>query len=836
MNTRRRMVSQHDLIYETPPRIWQDGFPIGNGQFGGMVWQPEGPDRITFGITKLDVWDHRHGEMNLVPFDQFRKLLETDPDRAVKEIYDEPGYTAPYPCPKPCGRLTIGIDEGFLPLNATLRDQSQQLRLHEASIECSYEISTKAVKVTGFVSANQNILAIRVSNTWAHSKLKGVQTQTITLEREIDELLGIPEFGEEEDVLYTRYVFPDGFEYVMAACVTGLENSLKPMVLPERVSIVAELPTSQPGPVYDLFLTAVTSLESDNPLEAAKKNLRSATTMGFDELYEDHRSWWSGFWDASSVEIEDRFLEGLWYFSLYQLASTCRGDTAPGLFGLWNMSKTPQWNGDYHGDYNISMAHWYLFSSNHLELGDPFFKTFSSLLPIVKSQTLEHYQIDGAKYPTATGPITGLEITRTYYRMMIVSSAYYVIPFWWRYRYSMDLIFLAEVAFPVIEESAKFYLALTERTEDGLRIGPSWSPEQGPLPAYNVTNDLALIKLVWIAYRDACAALGKNTPHLPQIETNLAEFPDYPVEGGKFLDSSSATLDLKLAHTGLFSMVYPGEDIDADHPLASIAEETIETYHERAQRLSFVGRTSLSDVQAWTTQALGLARLRKPERVDHYLTNVGLSEYLKPNGMITIISNGMFESAEAQRQAFSIGDEPRAHHVIIASGTTREGRDRHFQFLEGPSALLCILNEMMLQSHGGVIRVFPSLPKRISDCSFSTLRAEGSFLVSARCRKGATDRVEITSLAGQRCSVRLFRYDGSATVRFESADRTNEAIHNENDLWSFDTTAGGEYTLTVAGGDERVNLEPFRDGGEVDSFIDCHGDRIFYGKAASFCR
>ena len=830
MNTRQSVVSQHDLVYKTPPRVWQDGFPIGNGHFGGMVWQPEDPDRITIGITKLDVWDHRHGEMNLVSFDRYRGLLESDPEKAVKEIYDEPDYSAPYPSPKPCGRLTIGIDEGFLPLNATLRDQRQLLKLHSATIECEYEISTKSVKVAGFVSAQKNILAIRVSNTWVHSRFKGDQSQTITLEREIDELLGIPEVGEESGNVYIRYRFPDGFEYVMAARVVGEVSRSEPLALPERVSVTADLGAPAPGRSYDVFLTVVTSLDSDNPREEAIRALHEVSSTGYDELHEAHKTWWAGFWNASAVEIEDRFLEGLWYFSLYQLASTCRGETASGLFGLWNMSKSPQWHGDYHGDYNISMAHWFLFSSNHLELGEPFFTTFSSLLPIAKAQTKEHYQIDGAKFPIATGPVTGLEITRTYYRMMIVSSAYYVIPFWWRYTYSMDKKYLEDVAFPIIEESAKFYLALTERTDSGLRIGPSWSPEQGPLPAYNVTNDLSLIKVVWSAYLEACTLLAKTTQWMPRVKTYLSEFPEYPVAEGKFLDSSSATLDLKLAHTGLFSMIYPAGEIDADHRLASTAEETIETYHERAQRLSFVGRSSLSDVQAWTTQALGLARLRKPERVDHYLVDVGLSEYLKSNGMITIISNGLFDTAEEQRRAFAIGDEPRAHHVIVASGTTREGRDRHFQFLEGPSALLCIINEMMLQSHSGVIRIFPSLPERIKNCSFVTLRAEGAFLVSGRCRNGLTERVEIKSLAGQRCSVRLFRYDQTSMVCAESGEESIDAEHNGVDTWSFDTIQGGDYTLTVAGMDDPVGLEPFRDSGEVDKFTDCYGAEIFYGK------
>jgi hypothetical protein len=139
----------------------------------------------------------------------------------------------------------------------------------------------------------------------------------------------------------------------------------------------------------------------------------------------------------------------------------------------------------------------------------------------------------------------------------------------------------------------------------------------------------------------------------------------------------------------------------------------------------------------------------------------------------------------------------------------------------------------MLQSHGGVLRIFPALPERIGTCSFSTLRAEGAFLVSARCRNGKTERVEITSLSGGRCSVQLFRYDVSSLVDFQTKDTSAEAVREGDNQWCFDTTAGTEYSLSVAGSDEPVSLQPFRENGAVDCFTDCYGDEIYYGRSRS---
>ena len=45
---------------------------------------------------------------------------------------------------------------------------------------------------------------------------------------------------------------------------------------------------------------------------------------------------------------------------------------------------------------------------------------------------------------------------------------------------------------------------------------------------------------------------------------------------------------------------------------------------------------------------------------------------------------------------------------------------------------------MLLQSWGGVIRVFPAAPVAMAQAAFKDLRAEGGYRVSARRENGAT--------------------------------------------------------------------------------------------------
>ncbi len=63
--------------------------------------------------------------------------------------------------------------------------------------------------------------------------------------------------------------------------------------------------------------------------------------------------------------------------------------------------------------------------------------------------------------------------------------------------------------------------------------------------------------------------------------------------------------------------------------------------------------------------------------------------------------------------------------------------------LEGNFAFAQGIEEMLLQSNNKVVRIFPAVPESWGEISFSHLRAEGAFLISARKEKGKIVRVDI---------------------------------------------------------------------------------------------
>ena len=96
--------------------------------------------------------------------------------------------------------------------------------------------------------------------------------------------------------------------------------------------------------------------------------------------------------------------------------------------------------------------------------------------------------------------------------------------------------------------------------------------------------------------------------------------------------------------------------------------------------------------------------------------------------------------------------------------------------LEGNFAAAAAVQEMLLQSYSGTIRLFPAVPAAWQDASFETLRAEGAFLVSAERRGGVVQRVEIVSERGGACRLENpfgdagFAAEGIETSRIEVAD------------------------------------------------------------------
>jgi alpha-L-fucosidase 2 len=136
-----------------------------------------------------------------------------------------------------------------------------------------------------------------------------------------------------------------------------------------------------------------------------------------------------------------------------------------------------------------------------------------------------------------------------------------------------------------------------------------------------------------------------------------------------------------------------------------------------------------------------------------------------------------------------IGYDPK---TILAK--LREECDKHslanlLLFYGGGGVESCggflAINEMLLQSNDGLIRLFPCWPKD-QDARFGTLRAVGAFLISAELKHGAIGGVTIVSEKGKACTLQN-PWPGK-TVRLVRNGKPAESVAGER--LTLGTTAG----------------------------------------------
>jgi hypothetical protein len=96
--------------------------------------------------------------------------------------------------------------------------------------------------------------------------------------------------------------------------------------------------------------------------------------------------------------------------------------------------------------------------------------------------------------------------------------------------------------------------------------------------------------------------------------------------------------------------------------------------------------------------------------------------------------------------------------------------------MENTGGTFACITEMLLQSNGDAIRLFPCWPKD-QNARFGTLRANGAFLVSAELNDGEVSGVAIVSEKGGDCAV-VNPWPGKK-IKVVHGDRTMETGEGE---------------------------------------------------------
>ncbi|MDD5705334.1 MAG: glycoside hydrolase N-terminal domain-containing protein [Kiritimatiellae bacterium] len=775
MHSEMTRVGQYDVVYETPARRWEDGLPIGNGRIGALAYAPTHPEWV---VNKHDVYDYRCPPFRHLKHAQVLRMLKAGktPHEIARAESPRDGSMGKYPCPKTCGQIRIRFGQPVL--YSPPHRIAQQLSLHDSTARFTLDKHLSHPRIESLVHAQQDVMLIRVRDV---SRMVAFNN-CVDIWREPDAMLPPAVTFAEGNTLGLTQKFPDGFHFVMMAKVVPrggkayldeFHRTIRKIwwhagqpSLKVEARIEGRYAVAPVAGDFDVFLTVVTSLEARNPMAAARRRLQAAAARGYAALRRTHARWWVDFWSKSWVDLNDPFLNQLWHVSLHAAGTTMRGVPAPGLCGLWygpmdTPSQILPWLGVYTNDYNAQVPPTPMLRVNHPELAECYFRTLRAQLPRVKKDTRALYGWDGAAYPLSTDPL-GRPLNVGSLRYCHCSGPFWGVLLWWHYLYTRDRTFLAQVSYPILREVATFFAgAMTLDKRDGrYHLQPSQPPEFDYLKYPDPTFTLAPLKYTLQAAVNASKILGRDAGRRQRWEHLLRHFPDYPVEQGIITEARGMSRNHTPQHYGALMPAFPcGEAApERDPELARLARRTL----REMVRIHFWSYGTSRGVNMYWTGYLykigAAAQWLGMHAVARRIFRDILRCHVKPSGLIThnfaVWAPSTKSEANIKRipdRSLMFTDGPIPYKEVgtgrLVEDCTEEpgGKEYLFPAQEGPSAYLVYTGEMLLQSHNGIVRVFPGLEPKAS-ASFQRLRAEGPVLVSARAVQGAPRFVRLEGL------------------------------------------------------------------------------------------
>lgn len=756
----------HTMTFEGPAPDFFQGALLGNGGLGVVVTTR--PDGIVLRFGHNNVWDirlaenHREeiGNFSYV-FNKVKNIPDTLPSLHADpwfEAYSEmtpDNYSKPYPRPFPCGSVVLGFDRRKAEMLGYTIDISKGL--------CEVKLLTadkKELRLQIFTDMQKDVLWMqlvdeagnRTPNIFNRIRVmpdpstpqefpKYAATENLT-----DGMLAFRQVlpSQEPDKYDASKGAPDDKAFSLTATVNvPVEKDSAINWFGHKQAMAKLEGRLLPAHEFVACVTLQQGLNSAVPSQPSVANKPSATT--FTGSLDNSVKIWKDYWNKSGVALSDSFLEEIWYRNLYFFnCSATDGATCPGLFANWSYNKIgTSWHGDYHMNYNTQQPFWMTFSSNHLEKNLPYVNLIESLMPVSRTWAKDYYGLPGAYFPHSAYPV---KMTMNPYPVPtwgweVCETPWAVQGLWWHYLYSGDKQFLKDRAYTPIKAAVEFLVAYMKRPEatdrkrwndNKYHIFPTVPPElYGLQPGfkynYDCSVDLTLTKFVFKAFCEAASILGTEKSDkalVASVKDILAHFPEYPTaiskEHGKVLVSVPGEHDKVVYNVpNALITVFPGEDhgLHSDDATRQLLDNTFyNQQNEGGNDLVFIN--------------LQAARIGKLD-IDRFKRQVKYS--LLPNGTATDM---------AMQMGGRYSD--MTHYDFMA--------DMGIWFEN--FGLPVVVNECLMQSYDGVIRLFPNWDRK-KNAAFYQLRAAGAFLVSASLENGVVKKIDILSEKGNDLKVSI---------------------------------------------------------------------------------
>ncbi len=762
-------LSRHDIVFQQPMQLEAEGFPLGNGDMGGLIWSlPEG---VEFQINKNDIWSRPESGNN-------RGSMAT---------------------PRHCARVKVDFGMPVFSWIHHLNDFEGRFSLARGEAGFSANTGFSKAKVSSWLAQDKNIWVLECDNVFRKETVEGGRSLAcVSLER-----LGSRAFagwysgnfsrnpeagiGETDASVAGRDLLleetGDGMNFAVACRVLGgtgerfRRNSHRAEALVEEAR-------------FTLLVSVVTKAEADDPKARAIALLDQAEGEGVERLKAEKDAWFASFWARSFLKLGDDYLENIFYLRRYLMGIGSRGKY-PVVFngGLWRWNRDViNWMTPHH--WNMQQQYWGLCAANDCDLMLPYLNTYFEMMPGMAdlATTLggvprkkdaillaEMHNFDGVM----------VDPRRADMRCNFTPAAQVALRFFEYWEYTGDKGFLAEKAYPFMKKAANFYLDKLAWNSDKRCFefrGSVFEDGGGRGPALNPLSDRNCIEALFTSCIRAATILDRDRKlilkwrnvldHLWErrlIEERDVEGPVIAAcdEAGKY-----SARDWSVGGSIAFPEGIIGID-DAGTPFGKAAMNLI-----RSLKGSMYSHHPVPIIAARMGDGDEALKLLKD----------GISE-------MQYFPQGLFFNCRGYPS--DLYNVKLQVNLLGGSGHPQlKWRDFFQCGMETISICGTAMQEMLLQSNEGKIRVFPAIPSEWRDAPLAfKLLARGGFLVASERRNGSVGQVGIQSRLGGKCRLQNPWPGHAAAAATLPAGEVLETTIEPGDVVAFETRPGTEYVV-----------------------------------------
>lgn len=735
--------SKPALVYSRPSAKWMGALPLGNGRLGAMVYG--GTDVETIALNEVTMWSGQPDPEanNLCGPDRLREMREAFLSGDYKRGNDLGwqylcGHGKSFGTNLPFGDLLIETGGG------DVSGYRRELALDEAVARVGFVCGGTRFSREYFASNPAQALVVRYTADKAHAlsatvSMRMLRHSEVTARANQIDITGDARFDKNgEGGVRFR-----GIVRVMAD--GGSVRAVGDRLVVDRADAMT------------IIVDIRTDFQNLNYRSQCLNTVETAASRTYDELKSEHVADFKAIFDRMDIDLgrpttdanttDEMFAEAhkglsnpafdalfFQYGRYMQISSSRENSPLPSnLQGIWNdnLACNMPWTCDYHLDINIQQNYWSANIANMAETNAPLF-TYIGLLAKYGSVTARKmygcggwvaHTINNVWGDTAPGSACS-------WAMNVTAGAWMATHLWTHYEYTLDKDYLREVGYPLLKETAQFFVDyMVEDPKTGyLLSGPSISPENGfrggDGRGYSLsmmpTIDRAVIYDIYNACIQSAKILGIDDDFSRRLQRDIKKLPPLRLlDNGELAEWYLDVVrdDPSHRHASHLLALYPFGQI-SPFKTPGLAEGC---------RLFLENQTSHANWEdtEWTrgNNINFYARLLDGEKA--YESLKGLYTGFMRENLMTVSPAGI---AGAESDIFS------------------------FDATEAAVAGVC---EMLLQSYDGMLNFLPALPKAWKSGSIKGVCARGGIEADFAWKNRKVVSATLRSRVDQTVNVRV---------------------------------------------------------------------------------